>query len=243
MRIMIIDDEPKIRNGLFKIIHKNYDDFVDIVSFSNAILALEYLESKPVDLIICDIKMPRMNGLEMIEKLRKENISAEIIILSGYSSFEYAQKAIELKVRKYMTKPTDIKILFKEIDDIIVELELEIDDEENVANKLSSNLIVSKCIEFIENNYSEKLTLKFISEELYVSPNYLCRLFKKEMNINLFDYIHKFRMEKAKVLLDDLSYKIFEIATIVGYSDTKYFSSLFKKMYNCTPIEYRNRIK
>lgn len=243
MNIIIIDDEPKVRNGLIKILKNKYKDEVDLNSFSNGIEALEYLKKNPADIIITDIKMPRMNGLEMVEKLRNENYEAEIIILSGYSYFQYAQKAIELKVRKYLTKPTNTKELFETIDTIKEELNFVIEKENSIIEENPSNLIVSKAIEFIESNFEKKLSLKDIAEELYVSPNYLSRLFKKEMNINLFDYIQAYRLEKSKELLDDISLKVFEIAKIVGYSDTKYFSGIFKKTFGCTPLEYRNRKK
>lgn len=235
MDLIIIDDEPKVRNGLNKIIKNKYGDYMNVETFTNGVQGLEYLETNPVDIIISDIKMPKMNGLDMIEKLREENNSSEIIILSGYSSFEYAQKAIDLRVRKYMTKPTDISALFNEIDSIKEEL----DNTKN--DKQTSNLIVNSCIKYIEENYGNKLTLKIISEAIFVSPNYLCRLFKKEMDINLFDYIQNFRLEKAKILLDDVSYKVFEVSDMVGYTDNKYFSNLFKKTFGMTPLEYRNR--
>lgn len=243
MNIIVIDDEPKVRKGLTNILRSRYKRNIAIVSFPNGIDALHFLKENPADIIITDIKMPKMNGLEMIEKLRKENFEVEFIILSGYSYFEYAQKAIELKVRKYLTKPTNTKELFKTIDEIKLELDEKIEDEyeEKADEGQPSNLIVLKSIEFIENNYNRKLSLKQISEELYVSPNYLSRLFKKEMGVNLFDYIQMFRLEKSKELLDDLSFKVFEIAKLVGYSDNKYFGNLFKKTFDCTPLEYRNR--
>ena len=63
------------------------------------------------------------------------------------------------------------------------------------------------------------------------------------MDINLFDYLQQYRLEKSKELLNNLNYKVYEISEMVGYGDTKYFSNIFKKAFGLTPIEYRNRKK
>lgn len=242
INMVVIDDEPKVRNGLNRVFKGRYNDEIDILTFANAIEALEYLDTNPVDIIITDIKMPKISGLDMIEKIREKNNEVEIIILSGYSNFEYAQKAIELNVKKYLTKPTNTRELFSIVDSIKKELDSKIEELYFIESS-HPNLIISRAIEYLENNYSKKLSLKEISEELFVSPNYLSRLFKKEMDINLFDYLQEYRLEKAKELLNNLNYKVYEISEMVGYGDTKYFSNIFKKAFNITPIEYRNRKK
>ena len=241
INMIIIDDEPKVRSGLERVFKSRYDKELEINTFSTALEALEYLKTNPADIIITDIKMPKMNGLDMIGKIREENNDVEIIILSGYSYFEYAQKAIELNVRKYLTKPTNTRELFSIVDSIKNELDIIIEDEFDFIDHSPSNLIIFKAIEYLENNYSKKISLKEISEELFVSPNYLSRLFKREMDINLFDYLQKIRLEEAKKLLDNLNYKVYEISEMVGYGDTKYFSNIFKKIHGYTPMEYRNR--
>ena len=242
INMVVIDDEPKVRNGLNRVFKGRYNEEIEIVPFASAIEALEYLDINPVDIIITDIKMPKMNGLDMIEKIREKNNEVEIIILSGYSNFEYAQKAIELNVKKYLTKPTNTRELFSIVDSIKKELDLVIEELDFIESS-HPNLIISIAIEYLENNYNKKLSLKEISEELFVSPNYLSRLFKKEMDINLFDYLQQYRLEKSKELLNNLNYKVYEISEMVGYGDTKYFSNIFKKAFGLTPIEYRNRKK
>ena len=105
MTIFIVDDEPKIRNGMGKLLsaHPRWQ----VQTFADAKSALHRLYEGEADVIITDIQMPDVSGLDMIEAVRQVNKSVPILILSGYSRFDYAQRAIESGVRKYLTKPTD----------------------------------------------------------------------------------------------------------------------------------------
>lgn len=106
MNILIIDDEPKIRHGLTHLLGSHAGWNV-IGSFANAASALSFLYESDCDVIISDIRMPGMSGLDMIQQIRERNQEIPIIILSGYGTFSFAQRAIELGVRKYLTKPTN----------------------------------------------------------------------------------------------------------------------------------------
>ena len=239
MNLIIIDDEPKARNGLAKLLGSNANWKVLRV-FEHAIDAIKFLYENPVDVMITDIRMPEISGLELIQQARQIDRELQIIIISGYSDFSYAQKAIELGVRRYLTKPTRTKELISILTAIEKELDEKIKAETENPNMIASNLIVAKAIEYIEKNYSDKITLKAMADELYISPNYLCRLFKHHTNKNLMEYITAHRMNKAKEYLKDIQYKVSEVAKMVGYTDTKYFSSTFKKTFKMTPLEYRN---
>ncbi|MEG2440699.1 MAG: response regulator [Acetivibrio sp.] len=238
MDIIIVDDEPKIRNGLYKLLNGK-ENWKVIGAFEEAKTALKFLYENKVDVLVTDIKMPEVNGLEMIGQIREKNREVSIVILSGYSNFAFAQKAIELGVTRYLTKPTNPKELISVLTKIEQEKEsIEITTEKE--EREVDNLLVKKAREYVERNYSKKIALKEIAADLYISPNYLCELFKRHMGKNLSEYIIEYRMEKAKKFLLQLEYKISDIAEMVGFGDAKYFSSAFKKMYEITPLEYRN---
>ena len=105
--VIIVDDEPLIREGLVKLFR--WEDFQMQVRavFSNGSLALEYLEKQPVDLIITDIKMPVMNGIELMQECLKRKYESKFIVLSGYSDFEYVKTAARLGIENYLLKPVD----------------------------------------------------------------------------------------------------------------------------------------
>ena len=103
------------------------------------------------------------------------------------------------------------------------------------------NLLVQKAIRYVEVHYGGRITLKDMSEELHLSPNYLCELFKRHTGKNLMEYVTEYRMIKARTYLNHVEYKVSDVAEMVGYKEAKYFSSAFKKTYGITPLEYRNK--
>lgn len=233
LKAIVVDDEIKIRKGITNLIN-NCEGYIVLESFEKPKDAIIYMENNEVDLVVTDIKMPEISGLEFIEKIQGINKTAVIVILSGYSDFSYAQKAIELGTYRYLTKPTDIK----EFIEVLDKIRREYDSKKTVD---IDNLLVLDVIEYIETNYNKKLSLVEIAEKVFISPSYLSRLFKKYMNKNLNEYILEYRMEKAKIFLKNTRYNINEVANLVGYTDTKYFSSSFKKLIGVTPVDYRNR--
>ncbi|MDO4275195.1 MAG: response regulator [Eubacteriales bacterium] len=239
MNLLIVDDEPKIRNGLEKLINSR-PEWQVAGAFETAAEALEYLEQYPVDVLVTDIRMPGLSGLDLIQQIRDANRDIRIIILSGYSEFSYAQRAIQLGVMRYLTKPTSPRELFGVLEEAQSELEQMQATEEKVMDAEKSNLMIEEAIAYIEKNYSKKITLRSISDALYISPNYLCRLFKQHTGKNLMEYVTNYRMDMAKSFLKDVHYKVSQVAELAGYHDTRYFSSSFKKYTGMTPLEYRN---
>ena len=236
MKVIVVDDEPKIRNGICNLIERR-EGWKAEGSFDNAQEAMEYLKKESVDVIITDIKMPHMSGLDLIYQIREIDDDVDVIIISGYTNFAYAQRAIELGVTRYLTKPTNPGELIRILEQI--EKRQGKFSVRSTVNKKGNQLIV-KAEEYIALNYSKKITLKGMADELYISPNYLCELFKRHTNKTLTDYISAYRIGKAKELLLDVRYRVNDVAYMVGFSDAQYFSSLFKKRVGMTPTEFRN---
>ncbi|MBE7721240.1 response regulator transcription factor [Lacrimispora indolis] len=246
MKLIIVDDEPKIRKGLFKLLEAQ-EGFKVTGVFEDVHSALKALYELEADVIITDIKMPEVSGLELIRQIRERNLNIRIIILSGYSNFSYAQKAIELGVTRYLLKPTDPRELLSVLREVERELLPEAPEYEGRQGQAADgeneigNLLVVKAIQYIEVHYGGKITLKDMARELHLSPNYLCELFKRHTGKNLMEYVTEYRMQKAKFYLNHVEYKVADVAEMVGYKEAKYFSSAFKKAYGITPLEYRNR--
>jgi two-component system response regulator YesN len=99
--------------------------------------------------------------------------------------------------------------------------------------------IVPRACEYVLNNIEEDITLTSISNNLHISKNYLCSIFKQQTGENFLEYVTKAKMERAKVLLKKYDLKVYEVSDTLGYKETKYFSSLFKKHTGCTPAEYK----
>lgn len=238
MKILIIDDEPKIRNGLSNLLTRR-EGWEVAGAYENAADALKYLAVNQVDVMITDIKMPEISGLELIARIRERDKKTAIIILSGYSNFQFAQRAIELGVSRYLTKPTNPRELICVLEETEKKLGGKQEKEED-SGKIP-NLFVQKAADYIKLNYSEKISIKEIADQLYLSPNYLSELFKKHTGKTISEYLTEYRLEKACQLLDYAEYRVGDVSGMVGIHDGRYFSNMFKKKYGMTPTEYRNR--
>lgn len=107
MRIVIVEDEVRIREGIAKMIESQTEHVVQGKAVNGEEGLEMVLRFKP-DLVITDVRMPKMDGLEMVKELYQRKLSCHAVILSGYSEFEYAQKAIRYGVDEYLLKPLDI---------------------------------------------------------------------------------------------------------------------------------------
>ncbi len=107
----------------------------------------------------------------------------------------------------------------------------------------NSQLLTNQAIHYIQQNFDKKISLKDVAENLNLSKQYLCSIFKKETGENVSYYINKLRIEKAKMLLHSKDRKSKEIFEEVGYSNQQYFSKVFKKMTGMTILEYKDKIK
>ncbi|AOY77680.1 response regulator transcription factor [Clostridium formicaceticum] len=139
---------------------------------------------------------------------------------------------------KRMMAATKIKSVVTLMKEIIVMI---INNVKSYRNN-NSNHVIKEAIDYIENNYQKKISLKSLSEHLNLSKHYVCNLFKKETGENVSLYINKLRIEKAKQLIIDSNCKVKEIYDDLGFSDQQYFSKTFKKITGMTIMQYKDSI-
>lgn len=361
MRILIVEDEVKTREGLEMLVKYLRPDAAVSTAECGA-KALELSGETYFDLIFTDIKMPGMDGFEMLSRLDRRG--RMIVIVSGYSDFSYARQAIRFSVLDYVLKPVSaVKInevlkmasqkierlksgclysyltgyedlsdesreyywnklellpaymlacvsresgkvtgeamdagiqklktdnrfrtvttVIREYPYVLISASSQSQAEEgagllseyigegahirtmgpscnqedlilfyrNIARRAreeQSGQAVSETVrlvrEFIRQNLETNISLSMLAEVAFVHPAYLSTLFKKETGENLTDYIVECRISRAKELLRNPLYKIYEVAVAVGYTDAKYFSSVFKSATGMTPREWRGQL-
>jgi two-component system, response regulator YesN len=348
IRIVIVDDEKMIREGLARTMPWN-DMGVEVVGAAgNGYNALDIIREKKPHIVLTDIRMPKMDGLQLLQIVKEENPKIKVVMLSGYDDFAYAQQAIKYGASDYLLKPINAEELqalvsrliqtFKEevfedlsyikikknieeelgqyitairlgsrdaafsslgklsdrlteqilgadqfhklymevinsvlqaLDEDGFKLEEELREEYlksfidlfNSANrdelmqwlyrftdKISAYIkerkgdtysnVIKKALEYIEQHYNEELSAQKVAEAVYLSPNYFSHVFKKIRKESFTDYLNKIRVEKAKLLLSNNLYKVYEVSDMVGYRDYKYFSSVFKKLVGVSPTQY-----
>lgn len=245
-KLIIADDETKIRQGLSRYFPWNSIGFEVFAEAKNGQQVINYLKNGSADVILCDIKMPIVSGIEVAEYVYVNKINVVVVFISAYRDFEYAKSAIEFGVKNYILKPTN----YDEIKEIFSKIKFELDKEKSIANKGIEKTnteepygyydkVISSAKEFIDRSYKD-VTLNEVSEYVNYSPYYLSKLFKKMTNQNFSDYLQTVKMKKAIELLQDTSRKCYEVGDYIGYKNSKNFSRAFKKFYGISPKDYRS---
>lgn len=238
-KILIVDDEKFIRNGISAILLNSFGENIDVQLAKNGKEALEIIKINNFDLIITDINMPFINGIDLIKEIRKFNESINIIVISGYDEFEYARQCMKYGVRSYLLKPINdielVNIVKENIKDILCEK----NNAENLEDKKLEHVYIEKAKEYIENNYYRDINMAVVSNYVSLNYSYFSSVFNKLVGMNFSDYLNFTRVQKSKILLKNIDYKIHEISDMVGYKNSKHFTKNFKKFEKITPMEYR----
>lgn len=257
LRVMIAEDEDIIRKGLIYTTDWMGMDCVVVAEAANGQEGLlKILEHKP-DVVVADICMPFMDGIEMIKEASK-SVKFKSILLTSYAEFEYARRAISAGVSEYLLKPVDeekLAVLMKRLGEEIAnsrQVEYVMEQAESdvgimnleyyIQLDLSENKYVSKAIQEIKSGYGDKLSVESISDKLGVSASYLSRKFKEVTGQTFLDFLNKYRISQAIVLLNTGQYRIGEVSDATGFTDYKHFCAVFKKYTLKSPSKFMKGI-
>ncbi len=248
IKTVIADDEKVIRNGLKKLLETS--DFpLDIAPLAaNGKEAVEIIKEVIPQIVLMDINMPGMKGLDVIEMVKPYIPNAKIIIISGHDDFQYARRALQLGAFDYLLKPINKTQLCDVIKRAINQFPNipPITSEDTSSTKLDDdNSIANKAIRHIKENYSDsEITLSTLSKMFHVSESYMTRIIKQKIHKSFSAYITDLRMEESINLLTNRhDIMIGQIAEIVGYSSHHYFCRVFKTYTGLSPLEYKQQHK
>lgn len=233
--VVIVEDEYRTRNGIKNLIPRLNPHFQIIGEAEDGIEGIEIVKNLNPDIVFSDIKMPKINGLKMIEDIKEMGFHPTFVLLTGFANFDYAQQAIRLGVEDYILKPISIEKMKNLLDKL--SLKKEEDKEEGKSTSPYSPLI-QDIITCINTNYSKHINLNSIARSLHLSSEYISAKFTKETGENFSSFLKRIRIENAKILLIKGNDKIYEVATKVGYDDAKYFSRVFKEYNGISASEF-----
>lgn len=242
-KVLLVEDEAKIREGLKHAIDDAKTGFQVAGEASNGVEAQNLLKTLVPAVLITDIRMPEMSGIDLIRHVRDQFPELDIIIISGYGDFEYAKTGIKYGVTDYLLKPVDRVELITVLEQIKKKLEPEEADPALASDAVEKERqIIRRVKEIIAANLENEISLQFLADRVYMNHRYLSVLFKAETGQNFSDYVTEQRIAKGKKLLTETNLKIIEIARLCGYANTKYFMSVFKRSVGMTPSEFRDPI-
>lgn len=365
LKILVVDDEKQARDNMIHCINVATNGFEIIGAAADGSEALEMIRQTQPDIVLIDIQMPGISGLDVIAEARKEDLPVTFIIISSYSEFSFAQEAIRLGVFEYLLKPfmpadvcaavykaakrivppailpfcaneddgtsamshlhvgkirhsrkelvypfeseraiidavqsgtapaqsvlsafysavvrnnatqssqiNCLIILYVELHHLAIKcgiafaslssgsvtadtysvqgfyeilLDLCTEIQSRLTRQSPGSASVVRAMDFIQEHFTEELSLEYVSSQAYISPAYLSGLFKQVAGVSFADYIHILRIEYAKKLIQEQPHlKNYELSDMVGYSSDKYFSQIFKKFSGITVCQYRSQLR
>ncbi|MCS7460472.1 response regulator [Paenibacillus doosanensis] len=258
-KLLLVEDEDLVRNGIKRFVSFGELNIDRIYEAANGEEGLRVFREQLPDLVLLDINMPRMNGLDFAAKIKELKPEVKIAVITGYDYYDYAVAALKIGIDDYVLKPVSRNDVFEVLSKLVNKLRNEGQQAELLALLKDFRSAASEAGEdaageagggkrliahFIEDNMSNpEFSLTVLAELMGFSPGYMSTLFKKHFNVSFQDHIAAVRLERAKLQLLASDKKVYEISTEVGFDNPNYFSAAFKKKYGMSPLQYRERIK
>lgn len=253
-KLIIADDEQIVLDGIADTIPWNDYGITVVGKANNGKDLMELAILHNADIVLTDIRMPEMDGLDAIGRLQNLINDVEFVVITAYQEFEYAKKAIELGVTGFITKP----VLKKEVIDQVL-LAKKKSEERRINNEALASIkevlerneesnkfkvpetAIERAISYMRNHIDKGVMMTEVAEYMNMNPSYFSRYFKEDMGISFIDFVKNLKIERAKELLDTSNMKIYEISSSLSYNSVQYFSTMFKNATGLTPQEYKNR--
>lgn len=253
---LIVEDEPLMREYLLFNLSSIHDQWLAGACAKDGVEAMTLLREHHFDLIITDIKMPRMTGVELATYVHGNVPDTDIIFLTGYDEFDYARAAVRNGVADYLLKPLQDAELHTILDKLAAKRAIgevrQVAQQPTIPVSASvapasedgeASVLVQRARDYIQTNYSKPISLNEVASALDVNPAYLSSIFKSKRGEPYSKYLLRLRMERAALLLrTHTAAKISDVAYEVGYLSVKHFDSVFKKYYGVTPNVYRSNM-
>lgn len=262
IRLLIADDEKLEREALAELVQRRFEREVVLEVAENGRKAADTAVLWGAELILMDIEMPGMSGLDAARAVLAQRPSCRVIFVTAYSLFQYAHEAVHLGACDYLLKPVDPDELEasvrramrqieteRKLEELAAaqpqpeqtETEEEAEDAPEEGENSQTALVMAHVRRYLEDNYMFDLSLDSVGEILHISPAYLSAQFKKYQKMNFLDCLTELRINAAKELLADPFRSSAEVASMVGYEDASYFARAFKKRTGMTPTQYRRQ--
>jgi YesN/AraC family two-component response regulator len=249
-KVMLLDDEPWQLKGMGEMIPWNSAGFRISYALDKPVDALNLLSTGNIDVLLSDIRMPGMSGLELLGRLRSDGIDTAVIFLSGYAEFEYAQEAIRMGAYDYLLKPFNIEEMPAFLDRLRLHLDKKsavnslilrdrIENKKETEIDLEGKKTVKAMMAYIDAHYASPVSLAELARNCNTNTTTAERLFKKHLKTTFIRHLTHVRIKMACGLLRAGNESIEEICSQVGYEDYFYFNKVFKKETGSTPYRYR----
>lgn len=261
-KVLLADDEQIERMALAKRLHKHFGDSLVIWQAADGNEAVRLCFKERCQIVIMDISMPELNGVEAAEQIRRLDEDCEIIFLTAYDEFSYAKRAIAIHALDYLLKPCEEEELTAVMEEAVrrikkreqlEKLHMEQERPEETGTEMPEpdlkeepeepdrlGQAAEKIRRYIRKNYMKDISMQDAARMMNYSDAYFCKLFKQCFDQNFTAYLACFRINEARRLLQDKNASVREVSMLVGYYDANYFAKVFKRITGMNPSEYRD---
>jgi len=246
MTILLVDDEKQVLDGMLRGVDFSSLAVDMIYTARSGEEARDIIRAKKIDILVTDIEMADMSGLDLLQWVREQGYPILAIYCTAFRNFDYAKKALQLQAFDYFLKPVSYSELTEKLRNAIASLSgqsLSPVSADTVSEETPSprhnRSTIKKVLAYIDEHIGEELTRADLAGLVYMNPDYLGTIFKEEMGVSITIYIQDKRLSLAKELLLTTDWPISKIAETVGYDNTSYFSKLFRQKTGLQPSEYR----
>lgn len=236
-KVLLADDEAAILEGYRLLFDWQKYDCQIVGMAMDGQEAVEKAKALSPDIVIMDINLPKLNGLEAIRAIQETaapDHEIYTIVVTGYDEFTYCQEALRLRVSDFLLKPIDFDAFGSVIEEVV----------QKIMNDPGRRVILSntlqKVVDYVNDNLSnDNMSLTLLAKNMNINPTYISQLFKKELGIGYHAYLNQARIEKAKTHLLQSNEPITSVAEMVGFRDYRIFTKIFKGIVGETPSQFR----
>ncbi len=253
IKILIADDEYMEREMLADLLDQEFGSEVLVRMVENGRQAVDSAAMWNPDVVLMDIEMPGINGIEAAKQIMEQAGNVKLIFVTAYGVFTYAQEAVKLGACDYILKPVNPAEVARSVRQAVGQVESHrqlqamaqsVSDLEAGDPQDKTAALMARVKKYLQHNYMRcDISLDSVSEIVGINASYFSTLFKRSMGVNFVDYLTDLRMRSARELLKDPLRSTAEVAGMVGYETANYFTRSFKKKTGMTPTEYRKSLQ
>lgn len=227
-KIVVVDDDVRVIQS-FKIAFPEYE----IIEFTDSEEAVSFFKkTRDIHLVLLDVMMPGLDGLEVLEEIRSINKDIAVIIMTAYGSQDVAIRALQNHADDFVEKPFKVEILKDKIRKLLRQRFYFKEDVDGDAYK------VERIKNYVRRNYNF-VSLEAVADEMCLSSKHISRMFKSQTGMSFRDYYLNERVAVAKKMLQETSLSVNEISYKLGYQNAEAFMRMFKRKTALTPSDFR----